>query len=312
MSNRIPLFIIAGPTAAGKSRLALHLAQKWETGIISADSRQIYRYMDIGTGKPTREEQGIAPHYMLDLIDPDESYSAGEFARTARPVIDWMIKKGQIPIIAGGTGLYIRALINGLAPSPPSNPLIKADLIKQLEENGIKPLYQRLRQIDPPIAGRLHPNDRQRILRALEVFYTTGKRLSDLQTATPDSQDYSSIFLFINRPRSVLYSMIEKRIDTMFEQGLIQEAELLLKKGYNTDHPGIQSLGYRHLFDYLHGRISLADAKRLIARDTRRYAKRQITWFRREKRAICIECPEQMDVLNLVSKIDSLMLTHTF
>ncbi|MBN2372816.1 tRNA (adenosine(37)-N6)-dimethylallyltransferase MiaA [bacterium] len=307
MSEPVPVLIIAGPTSAGKSRLAMKMAQKWDTGIISADSRQIYRYMDIGTGKPTMEDQAIVSHHMIGIIDPDKSYSAGEYGREAGAIIERILKQGRIPIIAGGTGLYIRAATSGLTPSPPCDPIIKAGLLKQVEEKGINALHNELLKIDPPSAQRLHPNDRQRILRAMEVFIATGRRLSEYHKNGQNGFKYHTVFLFINRPRQTLYNMIEERVDKMFKEGLIQETESLIQKGYTTNHPGMQSLGYVHICEYLQGKIPLAEAKRLMKRDTRRYAKRQITWFKREKGAILIECPENGDILDLIPRIDGLV-----
>jgi len=261
VARGIPILIITGPTGTGKSRLALHLAQKWNAEIISADSRQIYRYMDIGTGKPTPEEQDLVPHHMIDIVDPDQSYNAGEYGRNARLIIDKLLKKGRLPLLVGGTGLYIRAVIDGLAPSPPTDPNVKTDLQKQLERKGVHALHQELTQRDPAIAQQIHPNDRQRILRALEVFLISGQRLSDFHKHTPSQPRYPSVFLFINRPRPALFSMINQRVDAMFEKGLIEEVMHLAQRGYTPEHPGMQSLGYTLMYDHLQGKISLTGCR---------------------------------------------------
>ncbi len=307
MPYSTPLLIISGPTAVGKSRLAIHLAQKWNTEIISADSRQIYRYMNIGTGKPTQFEQKLVQHHMIDLVNPDQFYSSGEYGRTARSIIDKIMKSGHIPILVGGTGLYIRAVIDGLAPSAPGDPKIKSAILKELEKKGTNILHQKLSDIDPPTARRLHPNDRQRIIRALEVYLITGNRLSELQKQKPAPIQCKILFLFINRPRNILYDMINQRIETMFNQGLSKEVKMLLERGYTCLHPGMQSLGYRYICEYIKRKISLQDAKRLMKRDTRRYAKRQITWFKKEKRALHIECPEDTEVLNIIPQVEELL-----
>lgn len=307
MSAAPPLLIIAGPTGTGKSRLTLDLAQRWNAEIISADSRQIYRYMDIGTSKPTPQERNLVPHHMIDIVEPDQCYSAGEFGKHAREIIDLLMKKKGLPMLVGGTGLYIRAVIDGLAPSPPSDPCIKRDLLKQTETRGIRALYNELSEVDPLTASRLHPNDRQRILRALEVFYMTGKRLSDFHKNGSLPPRYPTIFLFINRPRPVLFDMINQRVEAMFQKGLIEEVKDLINKGYTPDHPGMQSLGYSDMWDYLQGNCSLQKVKHLMKRDTRRYAKRQITWFRKEKRATWLDVPENGDVLDLIPYIESIM-----
>ncbi|MGA1839457.1 MAG: tRNA (adenosine(37)-N6)-dimethylallyltransferase MiaA [bacterium] len=304
MSGSLPLLIITGPTGTGKSRLALHLAQKWNGEIISADSRQIYRYMDIGTSKPNAEERAMIPHHMIDIVDPDQFYSAGEYGRNARSIIDNLLKKKRLPILVGGTGLYIRVVLDGLAPSPPSDPHIKADLLEQIRKKGIRILHNKLLEIDPKAAKRLHPNDRQRILRAMEVFLITGKRLSDFHRQTIDHPKYITALFFINRPRAILYNMIDQRVESMFEQGLIKEAKGLMERGYTLNHPGLQSLGYGHIYEYIQKKISLQEAKSFMKRDTRRYAKRQITWFRQEKRAIWLDMSDKSDVLDLAPQID--------
>jgi len=293
-----PLLVIAGPTATGKSRLALHCARQWGAEIISADSRQIYRHMDIGTGKPTPEERALVPHHMIDIVDPDQPYSAGEYGRSARSVIDALRKRGTLPMLVGGTGLYIRAVIDGLAPSPPSDPRIKGALLRRVEREGIRTLHRELMEVDPRTAERLHPNDRQRILRAIEVFHATGRRLSDFHKDAPGVPGYRTLFFVLARPRPEIFELIDKRIDAMFEQGLIEEVKYLIEKGYAPDHPGMQSLGYFHLYNHLRGRISLAEARFAMKQDTRRYAKRQMTWFRKETRAHWLDLPAGGDVLD--------------
>ena len=307
MSGSFPLLIITGPTGTGKSRLAMHLAQRWNSEIISADSRQIYRYMDIGTGKPTPEERALIPHHMIDIVEPDQFYSAGEYGKNARSIIDNLLKNKRLPILVGGTGLYIRAVIDGLAPSPPSDPDIKADLLEQIEKRGIRTLHNKLSKMDPKAAKRLHPNDRQRILRAMEVFLITGKRLSDFHRQTLNHPEYLTAFFFINRPRAILYKMINQRVEDMFKQGLKKEVKGLIDKGYTLSHPGLQSLGYGHIYEYIQKKITLQEAKNLMKRDTRRYAKRQITWYRREKRAVWLDMSDKGDILDLAPEIYSVL-----
>jgi len=298
------VLIIAGPTSVGKSRLAFHLAKRWNTGLISADSRQIYRYMDIGTGKPTPLERSIVPHYMIDIVEPDKTYSAGEYGRCARSRIDKMIKEGKIPIVAGGTGLYIRSLIEGLSPSPPSDPKIKKELTWVLRKRGINYLYTELSNLDPELSKRLHPNDKQRILRAMEVYLITGRRLSDIQKQGAPPLPYKILYILLNRDRDVLYKMINKRVEEMFAQGLVDEVRAILDMGYTIDQPGMQSIGYKYITQYISGKISLNEAIQLMQRDTRRYAKRQITWFKKEKMAINLECEELTDVLGFATQIE--------
>ncbi|MGA1844960.1 MAG: tRNA (adenosine(37)-N6)-dimethylallyltransferase MiaA [bacterium] len=304
MNTIPPLLVIAGPTATGKSRLALHCARQWGAEIISADSRQIYRHLDIGTGKPTPEERALVPHHMIDIVEPDQPYSAGEYGRSARSIIDALHTQGTLPMLVGGTGLYIRAVIDGLAPSPPSDPRVKEDLLRRVEREGIHTLHRELMEVDPRIAKRLHPNDRQRILRAIEVFRISGRRLSDFHQDTGGDPRYRTIFFVLSRPRPELYELIDTRIDDMFAQGLIEEVQYLIEKGYTPDHPGMQSIGYSRLYDHLTGRISLAEARFAMKQDTQRYAKRQMTWFRKETRAHRLDVPAGGDVLDMVSVLE--------
>jgi tRNA dimethylallyltransferase len=261
--------------------------------------------MDIGTSKPTNKERALIPHHMIDIVNPDQFYSAGEYGRNARAIIDNLLKKKKLPILVGGTGLYIRAVIDGLAPSPPSNPHVKADLLEQMGKKGMRALYNELLKMDPRTAKKLHPNDRQRILRAIEVFLITGKRLSDFHRQTSNHPGYITAFFFLNRSRSILYNMINQRVESMFEHGLIEEVKGLMERGYTLNHPGMQSLGYGHIYNYIQKNISLQEAKSFMKRDTRRYAKRQITWFRQEKRAIWLDVSDQGDVLDLAPDINS-------
>lgn len=307
MHHSKPLVVIAGPTAVGKSRLALSLAQRWNASIINADSRQIYKYLDIGTNKPSPEELSLVPHYMIDIVYPDQFYSAGDYGREARKAVDNIIQSNNVPILVGGTGLYIRAVVNGLAPSPPSNREVKKLLRMQVQGRGIGALYEELLRIDPILAERFHPNDKQRILRALEVYFITGKRLSDFHKQSLSVNKYNTIFLFINRSREKLYDLINVRVEKMFEDGLIEEVERLLKMGYSQEDPGMQSLGYKYIIDYINGYKSLNDVKTLMKRDTRRYAKRQITWFSHERQAIKIDCIMNMDIIEYIPQIDNLL-----
>jgi tRNA dimethylallyltransferase len=207
-------------------------------------------------------------------------------------------------MLVGGTGLYIRAVIDGLAPSPPSDPRIKGELLRRVEREGIHALHRELMEADPLTAQRLHPNDRQRILRAIEVFRATGRGLSDFHRDAPGGPGYRTLFFVLSRPRPDLFELIDTRIDAMFERGLIGEVESLIERGYTPDHPGMQSLGYSHLYNHIKGNISLAEARFAMKQDTRRYAKRQMTWFRKETRAHWLDVPAGGDVLDAVSILE--------
>ncbi|SMC24138.1 tRNA dimethylallyltransferase [Desulfacinum hydrothermale DSM 13146] len=279
--RRLPIVLLAGPTAVGKTSLALDLARRMNTQIVNADSMQVYRHMDIGTAKPTAEEQRLVPHHLLDVVDPDEPFDAARYVEMARPIVDHFHQRGRIPLVVGGTGLYMKALTRGLCPGAPSDPEIRRILSDELAQRGSPALHRELCQVDPELGRRLHPNDRQRILRALEVYRATGKPLSHWQ-AQHRFQDrlYPSIKVALFREREELYDRINRRTLIMMEQGFLEEVRKLLSMGYDPSLKPMQSLGYRHLCDHLLGKRRLDEAVSLIQRDTRRYAKRQLTWFK--------------------------------
>lgn len=280
-SGTLPVVLIAGPTAVGKTALSLDLADSLGTEIINADSMQVYRFMDIGTAKPSPEERARIPHHLIDVADPDESYDAALFVRQARPVIDALHAQGKIPLVVGGTGLYMKALTRGLCPGPGADPETRRKILEELERHGLPFLYEELRRVDPGCAAKIHPNDRQRILRALEVFRCTGVPLSRWQDAHGfRHSSYRTVKIALCRDRLDLYARIDQRVFHMIERGLVDEVRGLLEKGYPCTLRPMQSLGYRHMCLYLSGTVSLDEAVRLMQRDTRRYAKRQLTWFK--------------------------------
>lgn len=275
-----PLILIAGPTAVGKTALSLDLAERLRTEIINADSMQVYRYMDIGTAKPSAEERARIRHHLLDVVDPDEHYDAAIFADQARPIIDDLHRQGKIPLVVGGTGLYMKALTRGLCAGPSADPEVRKTLAQELENHGLPYLYAELLRVDPRGAARIHPNDRQRILRALEVFRTTGVPLSHWQARHGfQTCVYRTLKIALIRERTDLYARIDRRVLEMMDHGLLDEVQWLLSQGYSCSLKSMQSLGYRHMCLYLSGAVPLHEAVRLMQRDTRRYAKRQITWF---------------------------------
>jgi tRNA dimethylallyltransferase len=279
--GRLPIVLLAGPTAVGKTALALELARRLGTEIVNADSMQVYRYMDIGTAKPTAEEQRLVPHHLLDVVDPDEPFDAARYVAMARPVIDRFHRRGHIPLVVGGTGLYMKALTRGLCPGAPSAPEVRRTLMEEMARRGSAALHEELCRVDPVLGRRLHPNDRQRILRALEVYRATGRPLSHWQEQHRFQVSlYPSIKIALFREREDLYERINRRTWIMMEQGFLDEVRNLLAMGYAPSLKPMQSLGYRHLCDHLSGRRDLEEAVALIQRDTRRYAKRQMTWFK--------------------------------
>jgi tRNA dimethylallyltransferase len=286
MPSEKPIIIIAGPTAVGKTDASILLAQEWEAEIVSADSMQIYRDMDIGTAKPTAEQRKLVYHHMIDVADPAHPYSVGDYLRDARNAIDGILKTGGTPIVVGGTGLYIRALMKGLFHGPPADIDLREQLLRKEMESGEGTLYADLARLDPESAVKIHPNDLRRTVRALEVYYLRDRKMSDLQKDHSfKDKPYDFRLLFLVRSRSELYPRIERRVDQMIEQGLEHEVKMLMLKGYSRDLVSMQALGYSHFIDYFSNKASLEDTVELLKRDTKRFAKRQFTWFRREPEA---------------------------
>ncbi len=276
-----PLIVILGPTATGKTDVGIRLAERWNGEIISADSSAVYRGLDIGSAKPTPEEQQRVRFHLIDVADPDEVFTAAKFRDLALQAITDMQARGKRVFVVGGTGLYIRVLLHGfsLAP-PPADPEVRARWKAEVERVGAPALHERLKQIDPVAAARIHPNDAVRITRAFEVYEMTGVPISQWQQHA--EAELPAIKIGLTMPRELLYQRIDQRVDQMIAQGMLQEVQNLLQKGYNPEQPALKGLGYRHLIGYIQGRVSWDEAVRLWKRDTRRFAKRQMTWFRKE------------------------------
>jgi tRNA dimethylallyltransferase len=275
-----PLLVIVGPTAVGKTSLSLSMARGFRGEIVSGDSMQVYRHMDIGTAKVTAQERAQIPHHLIDIVDPDYPFSVEEYQRLAREAIEDIHRRGRLPILVGGTGLYIQSVTHGyLLPGVEGNPELRNALHRFADEEGNEKLWEKLRAVDPETAGRLHPNDRRRIIRALEVYEATGVPFSKLQRKV--SPRYDMLWIGLTMPRQRLYERINRRVDRMLEEGLVEEVEVLRKKGYHRDLTSMQALGYKEIMMYLDGEISLEEAVDAIKRGTRKYAKRQLSWFRR-------------------------------
>lgn len=275
------VIVICGPTGVGKTAAAIELAEIFGGEIVNADSMQIYRYMDIGTAKPTHEERSRIPHYMIDIVDPDEPFDAARFARMAHDRIIELDNDNVIPFVVGGTGLYIKALLHGLFRDRPPDPDVLKRLNKEAASRGTDFLYKQLSACDPETAKRLHPNDIFRIVRALEIYEVTGKRISEYQKEHRFSgKPFNALKICLNKDRELLYDRINRRVDAMINEGLVDEVKGLLARGYSADLKSMSSIGYRHITDFLSGKISWDEALRTLKRDTRRYAKRQLTWFR--------------------------------
>ncbi len=275
---------ILGATATGKSSLALRLAEELNGEIINADALQVYRGFDIGTAKPTPDERASVPHHLIDILDPGEQYSAGEFVKRARKVIREVEGRGAVPLVVGGSGLYVRSLLEGISPLPPSEPAVRERLNARLEAEGLAALRGELVRVDPVTAGRLTPGDTQRILRALEVAESTGKPLSQWIAEAPiDGQNrLDSVRIGLTLERPILYDRIEHRVAQMVEAGWVAEVDFLLRLGLETSVPAFTAIGYRQIARHVLGEWSLEEAVQKTVGATRRFAKRQATWFRRE------------------------------
>ena len=277
----IPVITIEGATASGKSALAIVLAEALNTEIISADSRQVYRYLDIGTAKLTKEEQKRVKHHLIDIINPDETYNAGAFVKDASLIIEKLHSEGKIPVICGGTGLYIKALLKGLFSLPPLPQEIRQNLKQRLKEEGLAALYAELKSLDPLFAEKISENDTQRILRGLEVAIGTGIPLSEHWQKQKSSCKYNAFRILIDIPRPELYQRINQRIEKMLAQGLLAEIENLFALGYDENSPGLNCLGYKEFLPYFKKEAGLEECILLAAQHQRNYAKRQVTWYRK-------------------------------
>jgi tRNA dimethylallyltransferase len=301
-SAPVPMVVILGPTASGKTGLAVKLAHYFDLEVISADSRQIYRGMDIGTAKPTAEERQAVLHHLIDMVDPQEKFSAADFEEQGTRIAHDINARNKLPVLVGGTGLYIKALTEGLLAAPSGHSEYREKLKKLEVESGEGTLYQALCQVDPPLAARLFPKDVIRIIRGLEVFAQTGKRLSDFQEEHGFRKSaFRTLKLGVHVERESLYDRIDRRVENMIREGLIEETQRLLEQGVSLSHPAMQAIGYRECLSYLDGKMFLSEVIETIQRETRRYAKRQMTWFRKDKSVTWLESLEDFDrILKLI------------
>ncbi|TCO60077.1 tRNA (adenosine(37)-N6)-dimethylallyltransferase MiaA [Caldanaerobacter subterraneus] len=280
----IQIVLIVGPTATGKSRLAVDVAKRFNGEVVSADSMQIYKYMDIGTAKITKEEMQGIPHHMIDIVEPNEEFSVAEYEKRAKAIIKDIHERGKLPIIVGGTGLYINSIVYIMHFSDFEGSKEFREKMKKLAETyGTSYLYEKLKEVDPEAARKIHPNDLRRIIRALEVYEFTGKPISHYQkmSGMRKNPEYDPIMIGLNyKNRQLLYEKINRRVDEMIKNNLVEEVVNLLKIGYNKYGTSMQALGYKEIVEYLNGEISLEEAVEKIKKGARRYAKRQITWFK--------------------------------
>lgn len=280
-----PLIILTGPTAVGKTKASIGLAKAVGGEIISADSMQVYKHMDIGSAKIKKEEMEGVPHYLVDVLEPDEEFHVARFQEMAKAAMEEIYARNHIPILVGGTGFYIQALLYDIDFSKgEEDTSYREELERYAEEQGAQALHDRLRQVDEKSADTIHANNVKRVIRALEYYHQTGEKISEHnENERQKESPYNFVYFVLNDERSRLYERIEKRIDLMIEEGLLEEVKYLKEKGYTKDMVSMQGLGYKEILDYLDGITTLEEAIYILKRDTRHFAKRQLTWFKRER-----------------------------
>ena len=281
--NSLPLVAIVGPTASGKSALAVELARNWNGEVLACDSTQVYRGFDIGTAKPTAQERGGIPHHLLDLVDPGFPFTAGEYRARALAVLDDLRQRGRLPILTVGTGLYLRALLEGLADAPARSEELRARLEAGANAHSLQYLHRVLRRLDPEAALRIGSRDRPKMIRAIEVCLLTGRTLTEIhQSGRTPLEGYHPIKIGLAPHRAALYDRIDRRVRTMLDRGWPEEVAGLVRRGVPQDSKPFDFIGYNELRAHLEGTVTLAAASKAITQATRRYAKRQVTWFRKE------------------------------
>ncbi len=298
---------IVGPTAVGKTELSHRLAEKFNFEIVSCDSMQVYCGMDIGTAKPSPEEIEKYNYHMLNIVAPDYHYSAGEYARDAEKVIEGIIKRGAIPLISGGSGLYLDALIYGISYMPKADLKFREKLKQEAIEKGTNFLHELLKEIDPSSAKKIHPNDLKRIIRALEVYHLCGEPLSEIQKTGKAVKKYKYLLIGLNRERDELYERVEARVDKMFDEGLVEEVKTLLDEGYSSELSSFQALGYKEVAQHLKGKFDLEEAKEKVKKNTRNFAKRQMTYFRKNKEIKWFDSGSDDDIIAVFKDVENFL-----
>ncbi|MFA6025050.1 MAG: tRNA (adenosine(37)-N6)-dimethylallyltransferase MiaA [Ignavibacteriaceae bacterium] len=297
------IVVIVGPTCSGKSNLSISIAKKLKSEIISADSRQVYKYIDIGTAKPSKFELKEIPHSFIDTLELDENFDVSSFEKQALVKIDNIIKNKVIPIVTGGSGLYVRALIDGIVDLE-SDDEIREELFSKKEKFGNDYLYHELEKVDSNAAKTMLPQNWKRVIRALEVFYLTGKSITDFHAKQNRQRtNYNFLQFGLNWKREILYKRIESRVDEMIKNGLVEEVKSILAKGYSETLNSLNSVGYKEIIAYLKNEVSLETAISLIKRNTRRYAKRQLTWFRKDERIHWFDFENELDLVKIKNEI---------
>jgi tRNA dimethylallyltransferase len=297
--------VLVGPTASGKTAVSLPLAERLGAEIISADSRQIYRFMDIGTAKPTAADRARVPHHFVDILNPDQDYSAGEFGVRGREEIDRIFARGHVPLVVGGSGLYVRSLIDGIFNGPPADPEVRSIIEKQFANGGIDALLTELRRVDPVFAARVDPTKPRRMIRALEVYHVTGTPISQLHQDLKVEIPFVPLVFGLLWPKPELHRRINERCQAMLREGFLREVEDLVGRGYGAELNALNTVGYAEAFALRAGQMTLEEMVEVFSRNTRRYAKRQMTWFRRDERVSWIEMGGAVGVSDVVEKIIS-------
>ena len=304
LSSPLPtILVIVGPTASGKTRLALEIARHTSAGIISADSRQVYQLLTIGTAKPSPDELKKVKHYFVDEILPDQHFSAGEFGIDGRKIIDEIVKQKKLPIVVGGTGLYVRSLVDGLFTGPGRKEDVREELEARLESEGANALLEELRRVDPEAAARMLPSNQRRVIRALEVYYATGKPISQHHDEHEHKKFFNPVFVGLQWERKKLYDRINFRVDRMLAAGFLDEVKRLLSLGYDDRYNSLQTVGYKEAFAFLRKEINYERMVELMKQNTRRFAKRQLTWFRRDARVRWFDVGEESEILRIAEQV---------
>jgi tRNA dimethylallyltransferase len=301
------VLVLVGPTASGKTPISLRIAQQLNAEIISADSRQIYKFLDIGTAKPSLEDREKVKHYFVDELTPEQEFNAGEFGKRGREIIDDIFRRNNVPLVVGGSGLYVQSLIDGFFDGPSKDDELRQQLYARLHHDGAEVLLEELRAVDAESASKMLPSNTRRIVRALEVYKLTGVPISHWQNHKVKIH-FVPVFVGLEWERKLLYERINRRVDWMIDQGLIDEVKRLHSRGYSPDLNALQTVGYKEVFDYFNQKISYEHMKELIKQNSRRYAKRQLTWFRADKRIRWFEVNSETDLLEVAKKISDYFL----
>ena len=297
------VIIIVGATCTGKTKLGLYLAEKLNGEIISADSRQVYKYLDIGTAKPGKDALRKIKHYFISTLEPDKDFNVSRFETESLKTIQKIFEKGKQPIVVGGSGLYVKALIDGIFDTVDTDETFRRDLLSQGEKFGNDFLYNKLKEVDPESASKMQPSNWKRVIRALEVYHLTGEKISVHQKKYERKINFNFVQHGLKWERETLYKNIEKRIDEMISSGLVEEVKKILDKGYSKNLNSLNTVGYKEIISYLENEITLERAVALIKRNTRRFAKRQMTWFRKDERITWHDVKDESDLIKISERI---------